>query len=159
MECKYILDNEIHEKHLLGRLSEKEELEYKAHIESCEKCTSELNRQRLLINGLREIGKGEMKNEILQQVRERRKKRPAQNWGMIIKVAAAVLFIVIAPGMIYYYQNYVPETVHEQVVDKVSAPAQVEMESEEMARSISKTVLQFHKQLSEFITYGIQSRG
>jgi hypothetical protein len=136
MNCKYILDNEIHEKYLLGRLSEKEELEYKTHIKSCKKCISELNRQRLFISGIREIGKGEMKNEILQQVRERRKKRPAQNWGMIIKVAAAVLFIVIAPGMIYYYQNYAPKTVHKQAVDKVLAPPRAEMESEETPSEI-----------------------
>ena len=109
MDCKYILQNEIHEKYLLGKLEESEKDEYKKHLQECESCRKESEKQRLLINGIREIGRREMRDEISRQVEKERSGKTTVNWGMLLKIAAVLLFFVIAPGIIYYYQNIAPQ--------------------------------------------------
>ena len=105
MDCRYIQQNEIHEKYLLNRLADAEKAEYEKHIEDCTLCRKELERQREIIEGIREIGLQEMKNEIHQQVEHLKAERKSVDWQMILKIAAIVFIIAIIPSAIYYFQT------------------------------------------------------
>jgi hypothetical protein len=87
--------------------TEEKEL-YLKHLKSWENCQKELEKQQLLIGGIREIGRMEMKREIQKQIALQRSQVDRMNWGIVLKIAAVVFFLVIAPGMIYYYQNMAP---------------------------------------------------
>ena len=52
MNCAYILQNEIHEKYLLDKLTESEKQEYKNHLQNCPTCSEALENERLLIAGI-----------------------------------------------------------------------------------------------------------
>ena len=109
MVCQYIRQNEIHEKYLLGRLSEQEKEEYLAHVKECESCRRELENQRLLIGGIREAGRREMKSEIRRQVEKMRQERRQETRRILLRIAAVLLFLVLAPGLVYYYQYFAPK--------------------------------------------------
>lgn len=110
MDCKYIKNHDLHEKYLLNKLEEEEKQQYKKHLLECKNCTAELEKQRLIIMGIRQIGRKEMKLEISRQVAEKRSQKKQYNWTLVLKIAAVILFVVIAPSMIYYYQNWGPST-------------------------------------------------
>jgi len=151
MDCNFIEKNEIHEQYLLHTLSDEEKHEYERHIRDCDRCRKELEHQRLILGGIRQIGREEMKLEIKRQVEEYRKQTAGSNWMLILKTAAVILFLVLAPGMIYYYQYYAPFEEQKQTlrksqpespaeeIDKIStrgigALAGKEMESEPAAQ-------------------------
>lgn len=108
MNCQYIKDHELHEKYILEKMEIEEREEYLKHLKSCDNCRKELEKQQLIIGGIREIGRTEMKREIQKQIAIQRSQVDRMNWGMVLKIAAVVFFLVIAPGMIYYYQNMTP---------------------------------------------------
>ena len=112
MACKYSKKNEIFENYLLNRLSQSERSDFETHLKSCQACKTKLHEEKWLLAGLREIGKQDMKEEIRNQVRLKRSEKPVSDWGMILKVAAVILFVVITPGLIYYYQSVTPELDH-----------------------------------------------
>ena len=132
MNCQKIHENDYHEKYILGRLSEQEIAEYREHLKTCDACKKELSRQQILIGGIREIGKQQMKKEIQWQVDQQSAKQETFNWGMVLKVAAAILFFVIAPGMIYYYHTFGPSFTKK---DRQYPQAEVEMESKIVDKS------------------------
>jgi len=148
MDCQYIIKNDLHEKYILGKLDETEKREYEAHLQKCVSCQREYQKQKLLISAIRRIGKQEMKQEIhLQLEPTSQEKRNDANWGMILKVAAALLFFVIAPGLIYYHQNMAPshdakllETGKTDSAVRFSAPAtdQSENETTQLQKSAPK---------------------
>jgi len=133
MNCQKIYENDYHEKYILGRLSKQEIAEYKEHLKICDSCRKELTRQQILIGSIREIGKQQMKKEIQWQVDQQSTKQYTFNWGMVLKVAAAILFFVIAPGMIYYYHTFGP-SFNEK--DKQYPQTEVEIESKIVKESI-----------------------
>ncbi|MEJ2538051.1 MAG: zf-HC2 domain-containing protein, partial [Calditrichia bacterium] len=108
MDCNFIEKNEIHDKYLLHKLSDEEKQEYEQHIQDCERCRKELEHQLLIIGGIRQMGREEMKLEIRRQAEVYRQQRAGANWTVILKTAAVILFLVLAPGMIYYYQYFAP---------------------------------------------------
>jgi hypothetical protein len=108
MDCRYIKENEIAEKFLREILTAQESAEYQKHLRTCEKCRKDLEVNELMIAGIRRMGKEEMRREIERQVQNRLPEEVSFNWGMILKIAAVLLFLVIAPGMIYYYQHFTP---------------------------------------------------
>lgn len=109
MKCQYREDPEIYENYLLDRLRPEAKREFEAHLRDCPLCQKGLALHRILISGIRETGKQEMKTEIQRQVKNRQAQPSPTNWGIYLRVAAVVLFLVIAPGMIYYYWQVLPE--------------------------------------------------
>lgn len=108
MNCMYNQSPEIYEDYLLNRLSEKEKKEFELHLSSCPLCQKELELARILITGIQEIGKQEMKAEIRRQIEQKKLAPAGFNWGILLRAAAVILFLVIAPGMIYYYWYFLP---------------------------------------------------
>ena len=106
MNCEYIHQYNIHEKYLLDRLIKPEIEDYLNHIKECKKCSDDLEKQRLTIVSIREIGKREMKGEITGQVLKLKKEKTLIDWDMIYKIAAVFFFIVITPGLVYYYFTF-----------------------------------------------------
>ncbi len=121
MTCKYYHDNEIFENYLLNRLSQTERSDFDIHLETCEECRTKLEKEKLLFIGLREIGKQEMKDEIRRQVLSKQREKTSADWGIILKVAAVILFAVITPSLIYYYQYMTPELVQYSMKEKAPA--------------------------------------
>lgn len=109
MSCRYIDNPDIYEDYILERLGVLKKEEFEEHLKECPDCRKELERQRTLIMVLREIGKEEMKREIKAQAENWASKGSRFDWSLYMKIAAAVLFFVIAPGIIYYYQHLSPE--------------------------------------------------
>ena len=139
MDCNFIEKNEMHEKYLLHKLNPADKKEYEQHLQGCTHCQKELEHQRLIIGGLRQMGREEMKLEIKRQVELHRQKSTGVNWSLILKTAAVILFFVLTPGMIYYYQYYVPVTKTDQkayqyqMEESASQPAEpVAIETEKM---------------------------
>lgn len=130
MDCQYILRNEIHEKYLLGRLSEAEKAAYLTHVRECESCRRELENQRLLIEGIREAGRREMKREIRRQVEKMRRERRQETRRVLLRIAAVLLFLVLAPGLVYYYQYFAPKESIGLPETPTTAPVPVEKPSE-----------------------------
>lgn len=122
MDCSYIQQNEIHEKYLLNRLAEAEKAEYEKHIEDCTLCQKELEKQRTIIEGIREIGFQEMKNEIHQQVALVKAERKSVDWQMVLKVAAVLFMIAIIPSAIYYFQTEPGKPISQLLKSERSMP-------------------------------------
>jgi hypothetical protein len=108
MSCRYIDNPDIYEDYIFERLGVLEKEEFKEHLKECPDCQKELEKQRSLIIALREIGKEEMKREIKAQAENWASRGSRFDWSLYMKIAAAVLFFVIAPGIIYYYQHLSP---------------------------------------------------
>jgi len=113
MDCKYIEQNDFHEKYLLDRLGENEKAEYLSHLNSCKTCKNRLDSEKEIIGSVRHFGKSEMKSEIAKQVAEIKSREKNISWDMILKVAAIFFFLVITPGLVYYYQSVEPPKISE----------------------------------------------
>jgi len=118
MTCKYNNDTETFENYLLDRIPQTERTDFETHLKTCEACRTKLEKEKLLLASLREIGKREMKDEIRRQVLLKQSKKTFTDWGMILKVAAVILFVVITPGLIYYYQYMAPQLAQYAVKEK-----------------------------------------
>ncbi len=143
MDCPTAFPNDIHENYLLDRLSEIERADYEAHLQNCQSCQKILEAQRLLIAGIRQAGKQEMKDEIRRQVNQARSNKTASDWQLIYKAAAVVLILMISIGGFYYFQQSqslpVTMSVKEQlpaVLEK--APADAEDEAMPSATAVLK---------------------
>jgi hypothetical protein len=124
MACSYNENSEIYENYILARLSDTEQDGFEAHLKTCKTCQDRLEREKWLQANLREIGKREMKTEIRKQVEMQRSEKKFADRGMILRVAAIVLFVVLTPAIIYYYQYLpVPETQN-----RIEKPLVVESE-------------------------------
>jgi hypothetical protein len=120
MACLYNNDLEVYEKYILNQLPDNEKTKFEAHLSSCKICQNRLEKEKWLQANLREIGKREMKSEIRKQVNLKRAEKKLTDWGMVMRVAAIILFVVLTPGIIYYYQYLAPPTVeHEVQQDKI----------------------------------------
>jgi len=113
MDCKFIKQNDIHERYLLDRLSDNEKAEYLSHLKSCKACKNTLDSEKEILNSVRHFGKSEMKSEIAKQVAEIKSREKNISWDMILKVAAIFFFLVITPGLVYYYQSVEPPKISE----------------------------------------------
>ena len=118
MDCSFILQNEIHEKYLLGRLNAAEQEEYKQHLEQCDNCRRELERQKELIGGIRAQATLDMKREIKLQAEKLRTERPKQDWAVWYKAAAVILLFSIMPALLYYSLHTGTEP-QEEMAEKV----------------------------------------
>ena len=105
MDCQTIRENELHEKYLLGRLTDHEKFDYQKHINQCKSCKSELDDQSLLISGIRETGRREMKEEIRQLALEYESGQSRFNWPLLAKIAAVLFVIMMTPSVYYIYNN------------------------------------------------------
>lgn len=115
MNCQYIKENETHEKYILDRLNESDKNKYLYHLKKCDACHEEFEKQRSFIFSIREIGKREMKSDIAIQVQELKSRKTVFDWDMILKVAAIFFFLVITPGLVYYYQTVEPPKTAELI--------------------------------------------
>ncbi len=120
MDCRFILQNDIHEKFLLEKLSENDKRAYLYHLESCASCREEQERQRILIAGIRVASKQEMKAEIRRQVEDRSTTRSKFDRTILYKAAAVLFFFVITPGLIVYYWQ--SATMQSPEMEKMAAP-------------------------------------
>jgi len=108
MSCSYHKDSDIYEKYLLGQLSEDQKSEFEKHLEGCQNCQEQIQRHQIIIGSLQQIGRAELKAELQKQLKELDDDKVVFNWGMILKAAAVLLFFVLTPGIIYYYQEIMP---------------------------------------------------
>ena len=111
MNCNYILENEIHEKYLLQHLSKDEQKAYLTHLQLCEKCSRDLENERLLINGLRNAGHKQMKAEIRRQIAGTRASAGRLDWGIILKAAAVLLVAVLLPALYFTQSDYSAKSI------------------------------------------------
>jgi|GEM_PF-5613148 len=115
MDRQYIIDNDVVENYLLGRLSAQEKEDYEAWLEKNPQGKSELEEERLLLNGIRQIGRADMKAEIRRQTEAARAAEVMRsqqsdfNWGMMLRVAAILLIVIAAPSLYYFTQINTPE--------------------------------------------------
>jgi len=133
MDCKYIEQNDIHEKYLLDKLNGNEKAEYLSHLNSCEICKNTLDSEKNIIGTVRHFGKIEMKSEIARQVAEIKSREKNVSWDMILKVAAIFFFLVITPGLVYYYQSIEPPKISElyNLDEAMMQPEEIEIVEEE----------------------------
>ncbi|MGH1365266.1 MAG: hypothetical protein ACRBF0_17020 [Calditrichia bacterium] len=123
MDRQFILENNIVEKYLLGRLSDTLKLDYERHLADSAESREELEQQRMLIGGLRQIGRDEMKAEIRRQTEAARAAQAMReqqqasdfSWGMLLRVAAILFIAVAAPSLYYFTQS---QTQNEQMAAK-----------------------------------------
>ncbi len=133
MACSYNKNSEVYEKYILNRLSDDEKSDFEIHLNSCKNCQKRLEKEKWLQANLREIGKREMKTEIRTQVEMKRTEKNLADWGMILRVAAVILFVVITPGLIYYYQSMAP------LPDQRPADKATTVESEESLTPLAES--------------------
>lgn len=142
MNCEIIQKNDLHEKYLLERMSDSEKLAYEEHLQSCAACRKQLQAQRRLISGIREIGRSEMKEEIRRQVSSLDGVGKRVNWGTLMRIAAVLFIVVLSPTVYYVYKTSVPRSAQVfeevQVVSSMSLKAQADSvaESKEMRRAV-----------------------
>ncbi len=111
MDCQTIHKSEAHEQYLFGRLNDSEKTEYEAHLRTCETCQAELENQRQLIFGLREIGRREMKEEIRWQVEGQKSSESQIHWVRLAKIAAVLFMFVMAPSLYYIFRTQISQIV------------------------------------------------
>ena len=123
MDCKYILQNEIHEKYLRGLLEDSEKTEYEKHLQECPSCQKEQQNQRILISGIRQIGRQEMKDEIRFQVKQSEMEKTKTDWTTFLKIAAVIFLIIITPSLFYYFQVIAPQhnAIYPEIAEKISS--------------------------------------
>lgn len=133
MDCKYIKQNDIHEKYLLNKLNNNEKAEYLSHLSSCDICKNTLENEKEIIHSVRHFSKIEMKSEISRQVAEIKSREKDVSWDMILKVAAIFFFLVITPGLVYYYQSVEPPKISElnNFDEAINQPKEMEYVEEE----------------------------
>lgn len=106
MDHKYILQNEISEKYLLDRLDADERAAYEAYLAANPEARQALEADKMLIAGIREVGKSDMKAEIRRQAAALRASQPpVDNFGWM-KIAAAVAVFAISLGGFFYFQSF-----------------------------------------------------
>lgn len=136
MDCKYIKEQDIHERYLLERLDESEKAEYREHLNSCDSCKNKLNSEKIALSSIRHFGKREMKSEIARQVADIKSRENNISWDMILKVAAVFFFLVITPGLIYYYQIIEsPQVVEKQFSEETQLHPKVAETDESAEKS------------------------
>jgi hypothetical protein len=129
MDCDFIERNELHEQFLFNRLSDTSRRAYEQHIADCPACRGRLEIERKVISGIRESGRRQMKTEIRQQVAER--KSPLRlGWSIPVKVAAAVLILVMSPGLYVIYRNHLSDQAP-AILDGARYEQQAQKEAEE----------------------------
>jgi len=133
MNCAYILQNEIHEKYLLNKLTESEKHEYKKHLQKCHPCSESLEKERLLIAGIQATAKQNMKDEIKAQVEQLRSERVKVDWALMYKAAAVLVVLVLLPGVSWYYLHIESpfEAVHKKEILSAEDPVPVVSDIEE----------------------------
>jgi hypothetical protein len=137
MDCQTIHEKEVHEKYLLDRLAESEKLEFEQHLARCESCRKELANQRTLIEGLRSLGRVEMKQEIRRQAAAYGSESKVA-WAQWMK-AAAVLFVVVGTSSIYLvFRDQEPDS-RAFVAREVRTPAE-ELASDEALKEKERSV-------------------
>ncbi len=135
MDCKYIKQNDIHEKYLFDRLNETDKSEYLSHLKKCAECQSKLEVEKEMIASIRHIGKNEMKSEIAKQAAAIKSKEIKISWDMILKIAAIFFFLVITPALVFYYQTIETPKISETIDFDEILGKQKEIESVEEEKS------------------------
>ena len=116
MDCDYIFQNELHEQFLLHRLAEAEKDAYETHVNECAACRNAQLKQLKVIQGIREVGREDLKAEITRQV-QHKKSGLRLGWSIPVKVAAALLVLVLSPGLYFLFQKYESPTLQVERVE------------------------------------------
>lgn len=107
MNLNYIRKNDIHEKYLLGNLSKKDKIAYEKLLIENDQVRQELKETKILIAGLRLIGKDSIRLEIERQAEEIRS--PKTDWSLLYKAAAILFVFVLVPSTLYFQLFDLPE--------------------------------------------------
>ncbi len=107
MAEKMHFPEDVHEKYLLGELTDKERQAYEDHLKDSPERRRELEAEKLLISSIRAAGRADMKDEIRRQATQFKSRSASdmRDWTMIMKVAAVLCIAVIAPYMYYLSQD------------------------------------------------------
>lgn len=105
MNCEYILQNDFHERYVLGKLSDSEKSDYEKHLKECANCQKNLQEERRLIEGVKYAARQEMKLDIQKQTAQLKKSSSKTDWTIAFKVAAVMFFLVLMPSMIYLLKS------------------------------------------------------
>ena len=109
MSKKTHFPDDIHEKYIMGRLSETDREAYEAHLQTSPESQADLAAEKLLISSIRAAGRADMKDEIRRQTAQikARTTTDARDWSMIFKVAAVLCIVAIVPYMYYLSEEQV----------------------------------------------------
>lgn len=86
-------DPEILESYVVGRMEEKNRSAWDDHIAHCTPCREAVDRETLLIAGIRRVGRDDVKNRINSLVRRSREDHSVP-WPRIWSIAASLLLII-----------------------------------------------------------------
>lgn len=104
--CTYQPGDEIYTDYIRDRLSSAEKQVFEGHLQDCAECRQRLEDERRFVNGIKVIGRHDMKKEIQRQIAERKQESTPVDWTIAFKVAAVMFFLVLMPGMIYLLNDY-----------------------------------------------------
>jgi hypothetical protein len=113
MNCEEILQNDKHEAYILNQLTAEEKEAYEQHLEECSHCRERLEVERELIEGVRESGHRQMRDEIALQVQHQKSRKQEFNWPIILKAAATFFALVTIISAIYLFQIDTPEELND----------------------------------------------
>jgi len=139
MICDTILQNELHEKYLLDRMTDEEKKEYLGHLSSCINCRNEQERENQFIYGLRGAGVRQMKDEMHRQKVQAKSSARKYDWTLIFKAAAVLFIIVLLPGTIFYSDLFDKAAAPEEelVLREIKLYTAEEKESDEFEDNLS----------------------
>ena len=103
MDCKKISAENLHDKYLSGDISESEKKAYLKHLKTCSDCARDLVQEEIIRDSIRRHGRNLMKGEIRNQVADLKASNRVKPMPDFLKIAAAVLFLILTPAIIYHY--------------------------------------------------------
>jgi hypothetical protein len=87
-------DDDLLAQYVLGRLSTEERKQLDDHLLSCSQCREEVEKEQVLVSGIRQYGRQEVKSQLKQQLALRPDShRRLVTWQRIASVAAVVVII------------------------------------------------------------------
>ena len=100
--------DDIHEKYLLGKMTETEREAYEAELRESPDGGRQLESKKLIISSIRAAGRAEMKDEIRSQVARMNRTGTSNvaDWSMILKIAAVLCMVAIVPYLYYQSQQF-----------------------------------------------------
>lgn len=104
-DCEKYRQAEWQKRYLLKQLTSGEIKEFERHLADCPECRMGLERERILLSGIRADGKSRMKAEIMAQARQDRKRKQIRILQTAAAAAAVLLVVVLTPTAISYYRQ------------------------------------------------------
>lgn len=112
MNEHWTLDPDLLEQYVLGKTPASELSELEAHLKRCSQCQQAVNKERIIVAGIKQFGRQKMKEKVQSRFEDRR----SLGWQTIMSAAAV---IVIAVGVAFYVFEMKEEAI---IQEEVSSP-------------------------------------